>query len=115
LHVEEPAQTLLCIRKLWYRCSVVNKVERDGAFCSDILQETFNDSNELKVQKTDVTYILATFNFLLQSVTSWKRPQTCWKQYNKSMTFKINWTKSVASTHVSGKKEVLSPSSFRMY
>jgi hypothetical protein len=38
-------------------CSVVNEFDADDATCITILQDIFQDSNELKVLTTDLVYI----------------------------------------------------------
>lgn len=48
---------------------MVNELDRDGASSVSILQEIFNDWNELKALKTDLTYFYGNFIFLSQSVT----------------------------------------------
>jgi hypothetical protein len=48
---------------------VVNEFDRDDASSITILQDIFQDSNELKVLRTDLAYIRANFSFLSQSVT----------------------------------------------
>jgi hypothetical protein len=50
-------------------CSVVNEFDKDDASSITILQDIFQYSNELKVLKTDLTYIRANFSFLSQSIT----------------------------------------------
>jgi hypothetical protein len=50
-------------------CSVVNEFDRDDASSITILQDIFQDSNKLKVLRTDLAYIRANFSFLSQSVT----------------------------------------------
>jgi hypothetical protein len=48
---------------------VVNEFEGDDASSVTILQDIFQDSNELKVIRTDVAYIRENFSFLSQSIT----------------------------------------------
>jgi hypothetical protein len=43
---------------------VVNEFDGDDASSITILQDIFQDSNELKVLKTDLAYIPANFSFL---------------------------------------------------
>jgi hypothetical protein len=43
--------------------SVVSDLDKDDASCIAMLQEMFNDSNEVKVLKTDLIYIHAKFHF----------------------------------------------------
>jgi hypothetical protein len=50
-------------------CSVVNEFDGGDASSVTILQDIFQDSNELKVLKTDLAYIHANFSFLSQSIT----------------------------------------------
>jgi hypothetical protein len=50
-------------------CFVVNELRRDNASFVAILQEIFNDSNELKALKADLDYIHANISFLSQFVT----------------------------------------------
>jgi hypothetical protein len=50
-------------------CSVVNEFEGDDASSVTVLQDIFQDSNELKVLRTDLAYIRENFSFLSQSVT----------------------------------------------
>jgi hypothetical protein len=54
--------------KLFVLC-VVNEFDGDSASSVTILQDMFQDSNELKVLKSDFAYIRANFSFLSQSVT----------------------------------------------
>jgi hypothetical protein len=51
-------------------CSVVNEFDGDDASSITILQDIFQDSNELKVLRTDLAYISANFSFLSQSITT---------------------------------------------
>jgi hypothetical protein len=50
-------------------CSVVNEFDREDALSITILQDIVQDSNELKVLKTDLAYIRANCSCLSQSVT----------------------------------------------
>jgi hypothetical protein len=45
-------------------CSVVNEFDGDDTSSITVLQDTFQDSNELKALRTDLTYIHANFSFL---------------------------------------------------
>jgi hypothetical protein len=45
-------------------CSVVNEFDGDDASSIIVLQDTFQDSNELKVLRTDLAYIHVNFSFL---------------------------------------------------
>jgi hypothetical protein len=45
-------------------CSIVNELERNNAFSIVILQEIYNDSNELKALEADLAYIHANFSFM---------------------------------------------------
>jgi hypothetical protein len=56
----------LCIMQKIFKFSVVNEFDRDYASSITILHDTFKDSNEVKVLKTDLSYILANFSFLSQ-------------------------------------------------
>jgi hypothetical protein len=40
-------------------CSLVNKLDRDGVSSVTVLQDVLKDAKELKVLKTDSTYVLA--------------------------------------------------------
>jgi hypothetical protein len=51
-------------------CSVVNEFDGDDASSITILQDIFQDSNELKVLRTDLAYIRANFSLLSQSITT---------------------------------------------
>jgi hypothetical protein len=53
----------------WGSCSVVNEFNGDNASSITTLQDIFQDSNELKVLRTDLAYIRANFSFLSQSIT----------------------------------------------
>jgi uncharacterized coiled-coil DUF342 family protein len=48
---------------------VVNELDRDSASSIAILQETYNDSNELKALKTNLANINANLSFVMQSIT----------------------------------------------
>jgi hypothetical protein len=50
-------------------CSVISEFDRDDASSITILQDIFQDSDELKVLKTDLTCIHENFSFLSQSIT----------------------------------------------
>jgi hypothetical protein len=50
-------------------CSVLNEFGGDDASLVTILQDIFQDSNDLKLLRTYLAYICANFSFLLQSVT----------------------------------------------
>jgi hypothetical protein len=50
-------------------CSVANEFDGDDATSIATLQDIFQDSNELKVLKTDLAYIRENFKFLSQYIT----------------------------------------------
>jgi myo-inositol-1-phosphate synthase len=50
-------------------CSVVNEFDGDDASSITLLQDIFQDSNELKVLKTYLAYSHANVSFLSQSIT----------------------------------------------
>jgi hypothetical protein len=50
-------------------CSVVNYFDGNDAYSITILQDIFQDSNELKVLRIYLAYIRANFSFLSQSIT----------------------------------------------
>jgi hypothetical protein len=50
-------------------CSVLNEFGGDDAYLVTILQDIFQDSNDLKLLRTYLAYICANFSFLSQSVT----------------------------------------------
>jgi hypothetical protein len=50
-------------------CSVLNEFGGDDASLVTIFQDTFQDSNELKLLRTYLAYIRANFSFLSQSIT----------------------------------------------
>jgi hypothetical protein len=56
---------------------VVNKPDKDDASSTAILEEIFNDSNELEVLKTDLAYIDANFSFLSQPITKLEKNKIC--------------------------------------
>jgi hypothetical protein len=53
-------------------CSVINVFDGDDATSITILQDIFQDSNELMVLKPDLSYIRANFSFLSQFITKLK-------------------------------------------
>jgi hypothetical protein len=60
-------------------------MNRDGAPSIAVLQEIFNNSNELKVLETDFTYIHANFSFLSQSVTELEKTTNLFSKTIKEM------------------------------
>jgi hypothetical protein len=63
----------------------------DGASFIAILQEIFNDTNELTVLKTNLAYILTNLSFLSQSVTMLQKITKLFsKTVKQSTNFKVN-------------------------
>jgi hypothetical protein len=79
-----------------------NKLDRDDPSSIAILQGIFKDSNELKVLKTDLTYIHANFSFLSKPITKLE------KTTNLSETIKeINDMQERPSKITSSKADVV--------